>query len=283
MAEAHSRQVEGLGLGRQGRLAGRQKQKFSRKELLEARPRREQVRQIQAARVVEGQDDAWHGGSHIRPNLFSRLSIVEGRQRHLKPEALAAGANMEEHDAIRRLKRGELDGLETLVRLHQLRAVRAAYLIVRDAALAEDVVQDAFLRAASRIGQFDAGRPFGPWFHRIVVNLATRAAARAGRAVPLDRPAPGSALTLEDVLADRAPGPEALAEQAEQRERLWRALGRLAPEQRAAVVQRYYLGLSEAEMAAGEGLAPGTVKWRLHAARARLREWLRPWWAADGH
>jgi RNA polymerase sigma-70 factor, ECF subfamily len=107
-----------------------------------------------------------------------------------------------------------------------------------------------------------------------VVNLAQRAAARAGRQMPLEGPAPGSSLSLEEVLADDAPGPEALAEQAEQRERLWQALGRLAPAQRAAVVQRTYLGLSEAEMAASDGIAAGTVKWRLHAARERLREWL---------
>ena len=181
---------------------------------------------------------------------------------------------MEEHEAISRLQRGDIGGLEVLVRLHQLRAVRAAYLIVRDPALAEDVAQDAFLRAYSRIGQFDASRPFGPWFYRLVVNLAQRAATHSTRQAPFDSPTPGGALTLEDLLADSGPGPEALAEQTEQRERLWQALGRLTPAQRAAVVQRYYLGLSEAEMAAGGHLALGTVKWRLHAARQRLREWL---------
>jgi len=190
---------------------------------------------------------------------------------------------MDEHEAIRRLKGGDLDGLEALVRLHQQRALRAAYLIVRDPALAEDVAQEAFLRVHNGIGQFDAARPFAPWFYRLVVNLALRAAARAARQTSLDSPAPGSELTLADLLADEAPGPEQAAEQAEQRQRLWQALGRLAPEQRAAVVERYYLGLSEAEMAARGGLAAGTVKWRLHAARARLRDWLRPWWTPDGH
>src|SRR5690349_14551546 len=182
---------------------------------------------------------------------------------------------MDETEAIRRLQSGHLDGLETLVRLHQQQAVRAAYLIVRDAALAEDVAQEAFLRVCDRIGQFDRRRPFGPWFYRIVVNLAQRAAARAARQTPFDNLAADGAPTLEELLADSAPGPEAQAEQAETRERLWQALGRLRPEQRAAVVERYYLGLSEAEMAARGGLKVGTVKWRLHAARTRLRAWLR--------
>src|SRR5262249_29566680 len=91
-----------------------------------------------------------------------------------------------EQEAVRRMKGGDLRGLEALVALHQLRAVRAAYLIVRDTALAEDVAQEAFLRAYSRIGQFDAGRTFGPWFYRIVVNLAQRAAARRARESSLD-------------------------------------------------------------------------------------------------
>src|SRR5258708_35468537 len=149
---------------------------------------------------------------------------------------------MDEHEAIIRLQRGDIGGLEALVRLHQLRAVRAAYLIVSDTALAEDVAQDAFLRAYSRIGQFDPSRPFGPWFYRLVVNLAQRAAASAGRQTPFDSAAPGSARTLADVLTDAAPAPEALAEQAEQRQRLWRARGAVAPAPAAARVAQFSPG-----------------------------------------
>ena len=60
----------------------------------------------------------------------------------------------------------------------RFRAIRAAYLIVRDRALAEDLVQTAFLRAYDRIGQFDPSRPFAPWFLRSVVNDAVKAAMR---------------------------------------------------------------------------------------------------------
>jgi RNA polymerase sigma-70 factor (ECF subfamily) len=88
---------------------------------------------------------------------------------------------VDERDAVARLQRGDIGGLETLVRLYQVRAVRAAYLITRDAALADDIMQAAFLRAYERIGQFDATRPFGPWFLRGVVNDAVKAAARGAR------------------------------------------------------------------------------------------------------
>jgi len=183
---------------------------------------------------------------------------------------------MEEQKAIARLKRGDISGLEALVRKYQVQAVRAAYLIIRDRALAEDIVQAAFLRAYERIGQFDAGRPFGPWFLRSVVNDAVKAATRRERQVPLEASAEGG----ETSLADPNPGPADLAEAAEIRQAVWTALGKLPPAQRAVIVLRYYLGLSEAEMAGELACPPGTVKWRLHAARKSLRTLLRPLWAA---
>ncbi len=64
---------------------------------------------------------------------------------------------MDERAAVERLKGGDIGGLEWLVRRHHTRAVRAAYLIVRERTLAEDVVQSAFVRAYERIGQFDLG------------------------------------------------------------------------------------------------------------------------------
>ena len=187
---------------------------------------------------------------------------------------------MEEQEAIARLKRGDVGGLEALVRQYQVRAVRTAYLITRDRALAEDIVQAAFLRAYERIGQFDAGRPFGPWFLRSVVNDAVKTATRRQRQVSLEAGYEGEETSLADLLADPNPGPADLVEAAETRQAVWAALGKLPPAQRAAIVLRYYLGLSEAEMAGELACPPGTVKWRLHAARKRLRTLLRPLWPA---
>ncbi len=187
---------------------------------------------------------------------------------------------MEEQEAIARLKRGDVGGLEALVRQYQARAVRTAYLVTRDRALAEDIVQAAFLRAYERIGQFDAGRPFGPWFLRSVVNDAVKTATRRKRQVSLEAGYAGEETSLANLLADPNPGPADLVEAAETRQAVWAALGKLPPAQRAAIVQRYYLGLSEAEMAGELACPPGTVKWRLHAARKRLRTLLRPLWPA---
>ena len=177
---------------------------------------------------------------------------------------------MDERRAIGRLKGGDPGGLEDLVRAHQVRAVRAAYLICRDRSLAEDVVQSAFVKVYEKIEGFDERRSFGPWFTRIVVNDAIKAASRRERTTRYEGASPDA------LLEDPGMGPSELLEEAEERHRVWRALAKLPPAQRAAIVQRYYLGMSEAEMAGDDGSPPGTIKWRLHAARRRLSKLLRP-------
>jgi len=184
---------------------------------------------------------------------------------------------MEDAKAIERLKQGDIGGLESLVRYYYVPAVRAAALVTRDRALAEDVVQSAFLRVYERIGQFDASRPFAPWFLRLVVNAAIDAVKRQGRNLSLDSlqsSEAGEELPLETWLADPNPGPEQVAGEAEMQEMVRAALARLSPEQRAVIVLRYYLGYSESAMAQLLSSPPGTVKSRLNAARARLRRWL---------
>lgn len=180
---------------------------------------------------------------------------------------------MEEREALDRLKSSDISGLETLVRHHHARAVGAAYLITRDKALAEDVAQSAFVRAYERTGGFDAGRPFGPWFMKIVVNDAIKAASRRGRTTSREVNGADEALAR---LADPATGPHEQAEAAEVKRRVWRALEELPPIQRAAIVQRYYLGMSEAEMSEGGQSPQGTIKRRLHDARKSLSKLLRP-------
>ena len=191
------------------------------------------------------------------------------------------GTVVDDRQAIALLQQGQVAALEPLVQRYQLRAVRAAYLVVGDRALAEDVVQSAFLRAFERIAQFDPSRPFGPWFLRSVVNAAIKAGARQARLVTLDDDGEdqAAAAALASRLVDPAPGPEDQAETSETQAAVWRALGQLSPAQRGAVVLRYYLDLSEDEMAARLERSPGTIKWTLHAARERLRGllgWTRP-------
>lgn len=184
---------------------------------------------------------------------------------------------MEERKAVERLKRGDIGALEALVRSYQAGAVRAAHLLLHDRALAEDVAQEAFLEAYERMGRFEEGRPFGPWFTKMVVNDATDAVSLRERTLSFE---------VEEVeellgrLEDPGAGPQELTEEAETRLKVREALKQLPPAQRAAVIQRYYLGMSEAQMAEGESSPAGTIKRRLHAARKRLSRILGPWFLA---
>jgi len=181
---------------------------------------------------------------------------------------------MEESEAIaiRRLRCGDIGGLETLVRAFHRPALRVAFLITHDRAMAEDVVQTAFLRTFERIDRFDPERPFGPWFLRCVANAALAAATRH-RHIPLDG-------VLAENLEQRSESdanPEALLAAAETREAIWDCLERLSPEQRAAIVARYYLDLRGNVLARELDAPPGTVRRRLHDARGHLRRILPTW------
>jgi len=177
---------------------------------------------------------------------------------------------MDEKLAITRLKRGDLKGLEFLVRHYQVQAVHTAYLITADRFLAEEIVQAVFLKLTGKIDQFDMQQSFPPWFFRIVVNDAIKAAKRQRRHAPLDTLSE-SALNW---LNDPSQRPEALTEARETREAVWNAIQSLSPEQRAVIVQRHFLELNESEMVKELQQPPSTIKWWLHTARKRLRELL---------
>jgi len=183
--------------------------------------------------------------------------------------------------AIARLKQGDLDGMEALVKRHQVRAVSAAYLIVRDPKLAEDIVQEAFLRAAEKIDQFDESRPFGPWFLRSVVNASTKAARKEKRFIPLDGTHQDETSKIADWLLDPDPHPEQILETQETRQMVWKALGELTAEQRAVIVMRHFLEMSEAEMTDKLDRPLTTIRWRLKTARNQLRKLLQFFWNSD--
>jgi len=90
-------------------------------------------------------------------------------EREISPGSLPP---RRERRLVREAQRGSKEALAELYSAHWRRAHRAAYLIVHDAAAAEDVAQDAFLAAVDALDRFDRRRPFGPWLHRIVANRA---------------------------------------------------------------------------------------------------------------
>ena len=173
-------------------------------------------------------------------------------------------ALIDERQTIERAAAGDTASFGTLVELYQEVAFRAAYLIVRDTAAAEDVAQDAFVRAFLRLHTFRHGEPFRPWLLRIVTNMAlNEVRARGRRTGLLGRIGIFAERSVEPPLAAVAASDEASA--------LLRAIGELAEDDRVVLHLRYYLELPEREIAAAIGTPAGTVKSRLHRASRRLR------------
>ena len=187
-------------------------------------------------------------------------------------------------EAMRRCQQGDIGGLAELVARYQLPAMRAAYLLVQDRALAEDIVQDSFLLAYRASQQFRPGAPFGPWFYRIVLNVARqqRRAARRRHEVSLDQAFATGAEENDShaTSAMSALDPSEHAEQREERHAILSALSLVPLKQREALVLRYYAGYKDKELATILGCPPGTVRWRLHAGLKALDRVLQahyPW------
>jgi RNA polymerase sigma-70 factor (ECF subfamily) len=184
---------------------------------------------------------------------------------------------MSDTEAIQRLKAGDIGGLETLVTCYQWKAIKAAFLILHDEQLAEDVVQETFVRIYHQIRSFDALKPFEPYLMRSVVNAALNCAKQSSAWTQF-----GTGADFERVegLISRAAAMraeaslETEAETREQRQEILKAMALLPPRQRAVIVQRYYLEMSEKEMAHALDAPPGTIKWLLNEARRRLRAFL---------
>jgi RNA polymerase sigma-70 factor (ECF subfamily) len=176
---------------------------------------------------------------------------------------------MDDQQAIRILKNGNIGGLECLVIRYQVKALRAAFLITHDEQIAEDVVQETFVRVFQRIHRFDESRPFAPYLMRSVVNAALDMAQKTSKREQVF----GDLESVEGLIAGAITVEGQVEFNALKRDIL-NALDRLSARQRAAIVMRYYLEMSEKEMSESLNAAPGTVKWLLNAARERLRRLL---------
>jgi RNA polymerase sigma factor (sigma-70 family) len=195
-------------------------------------------------------------GTSAPPGVYQRWKdhSVEGRP-------------LEDAELIERARHGDVASYEELVRRYQEVAARVAYLAAGSAADAEDAVQEAFVKAYRALPRFRQEAPFRPWLLKIVANEARNRRRAAGRRARLalrlaeDRPS-----------GDAAPSPEVAVLDREERELLVEAVNRLGERDRMVISYRYFMDLSEREMAEALGVPPGTVKSRLARALRRLRE-----------
>jgi RNA polymerase sigma-70 factor, ECF subfamily len=200
----------------------------------------------------------------------SAASVNADRPVAITPAAAAPRRLVRAHDEraaserrlVRDAQRGSVEALEALFKREWPRAYRAAYLVVHDAAVAEDIAQEAFLAAVRALDRFDRRRPFGPWMHRIAVNRAID----VSRARALRREVDAAPAAPDEAPPDRPSLPFS--------DELLGALRKLGPEQRAIVALRYLFEYTPGEMARALELPRGTVNSRLRRALDRLAELL---------
>jgi RNA polymerase sigma-70 factor (ECF subfamily) len=186
-------------------------------------------------------------------------------------------ATAEEHRLVERAQGGDRSAFEQLVRLHADRLYAIVLRFVADADEAEEVTQEAFLRAWRGIDRFQRRSQFFTWLYRIGINEAKRLGER--------RPAAGKVTSLDDNPIDDAPdwseAPEPRAEQGALRRALERAVRSLPPDYRAPLVLRDIQGLSTREAAEVMELGEAAFKSRLHRARLAVRRALDEYYAEN--
>lgn len=173
---------------------------------------------------------------------------------------------MEERQLVEHARHGDAAAYAELVRQYQEVAFRTAYLVTGDPSDAEEAAQDAFIKAFYALDRFKQDSPFRPWLLRIVTNEAHNRQRSARRRARLSlrfagaRPSGGA-----------APSPEVTALEHESQQELMDALAALDERDRIVIAYRYFVEMSEAEMAVALDCPPGTVKSRLSRAMQRLR------------
>jgi RNA polymerase sigma-70 factor (ECF subfamily) len=181
-------------------------------------------------------------------------------------ERVADAARGDSPEFVRRLRAGDRAAFEELVRAHQHRVYAVALRMLGNAAEAQDVAQEAFLRAHRGLAEFRGEARLSTWLYTIASRLCLNRLAGSERRLTRHGE---DALTR---LPDGQPGPDQALERGELEEALHRAIGELADERRIVVVLRDVEGLAYEEIAEALELPVGTVRSRLHRARLDLKE-----------
>ena len=169
---------------------------------------------------------------------------------------------------IARIREGDLSALGALYDKYRLQVFHTALSITRDHAVAEDILQECFLKVHTYSDRIDLGVPIAPWLYRVTVNLSYTWITRHSRH-----------LTSLENLVDRLVAPARVApelhfEIRDLQEKVWRAIESLSFNQRVVVILYYLSGLSLKEIAYVLDCPVGTAKSRLHYGRAMLRRQL---------
>jgi RNA polymerase sigma-70 factor (ECF subfamily) len=183
-----------------------------------------------------------------------------------------AQQDLRDEEIVALCQKGQSEVFEVLVRKYMEKAFRIAFDFTHDVEEAKDLSQEAFLRAFSRIKQFDGRSSFYTWFYRLVVNICLDHTRRKGRVIweRLERETERGTEPMEIADASSSPDQEAMAGEAKRRAD--RTLEAMPNKQRTAFLLRNHQGLSIQDIAKVMKTTEGTVRVYLHRAVAALRQ-----------
>ena len=210
-------------------------------------------------------------------DAISSLALADlGRPRTPRPKATKRPMTKpNDRDLVDRAREGDADAFGQLVRRHQQRIQRVAVHMLRDRAEAEDVTQETFIRAYRALARFDGRSEPYTWFYRIAINLSlNRIRSRRTSRATHDTEDP----RLEAVLTDKRPAsgdPGGAAQRAETYRALCDAIDQLSETLRTTLILVCIDGRSHEDASAILGAPEGTIAWRIHEARRKLREFMK--------
>ena len=192
------------------------------------------------------------------------MKELDSRRLESRP-AVSSEAAASDARLVHQVRNGHAPSFGELVRRYEHKALRIAYRFLRNWAAAEDVVQDAFLKAYDGLDSFDAGKRFGPWLFRIVVNQSLDALRKRRR-----RREKGPASLDEDMVGVSAE-PGARLEQQDLKRTVHEIVAQVPTAYRTVLILRDLEGFSCSEIAAIVKRREATVRWRLAKARDTFR------------
>jgi RNA polymerase sigma-70 factor (ECF subfamily) len=221
----------------------------------------------------------WHpnGGSQARrPGTWAELIATRQVYRVVSTAAallisLPTGADTGDIALVRRVQKGDKSAFDALVLKYQHKVLKLVQRYVRDPAEAEDVVQDAFIKAYRALPAFRGDSAFYTWLYRIAINTAKNALVSAGRRpISLDLDAQDAAGAEMQARMKDTDTPERLLLTDEIRSTVNRAIDSLPEDLRTAIVLREIEGLSYEEIASSMNCPVGTVRSRIFRAREAI-------------
>jgi RNA polymerase sigma-70 factor (ECF subfamily) len=183
--------------------------------------------------------------------------------------------------AVERTLAGDREAFRILVERHSRNVYRLAYRMTGNQHDADEVVQEAFLRAYQKLSQFAARANFGTWVYRIAANYAIdrmrqRKSEDANRALPARETDEGAEMDLMSTVPDAAPSPERLAQSGQLAAKMRLALRELTPAERTAFVMRHWGGSGIEEIAAALNSSASAAKNTVFRSVQKLRKSLEP-------